>query len=325
MIRRVQQIGKSGSYILTLPKSWCEENAIEQGTEVELGIDQIKEGTILITLINRVRNEEEDQEIMSFGDLNNQRMIGRAILGRYLDGYDSFVLTKIPDDQKLKTRQTIKTLIQKLHVDEDTDIVDGKVEISFSQNLISPLIIIENLYWKAKNMVIDAVDSYFDDDRELAKDVISRDEDADKEYFRIVRTLKKILKDPILGNELFSRTEGTSFSIVDSLDLRMIATYLENLADSAENLSKETMITKNDEITKKKEVENEFNQLYGLLDSSFTSFKLENQAKAFSILTEVRELKKTIEKKFEKINPALRNTLNELMECVIDIADLVGE
>ena len=84
---------------------------------------------------------------------------------------------------------------------------------------------------------MEAKEAYFDDNTALAEDIILRDEDADKEYFRIVRTLKQILRDPILANELFPSSDGVSFSIVDSLDFRMIATYLENLADSAELLA----------------------------------------------------------------------------------------
>ena len=128
--------------------------------------------------------------------------------------------------------------------------IEGKIEIYFSSNLTSPLIVIEDLFGKARNMVMEAMDAYFNDNIPLAKDIILRDEDADKEYFRIVRTLKQILRDPILANELFSKTKGTSFSIVDSLDLRMIATYLENLADSAELLSVETVEGKRNETKK---------------------------------------------------------------------------
>ncbi|MCE7733811.1 MAG: phosphate uptake regulator PhoU [Candidatus Heimdallarchaeota archaeon] len=327
MIRKVQQIGDKGSYILTLPKNWCVENNVSHGSELELSLDQITKGSVLITLPKQQSKQSKREVIISFDDLVDQRMIGRSILGRYLNGFEIIKITDIPEIKKLEVRKTIKALIQKLYVSRETDIIDNSIEIHVSNELISPITVIEDLFIKAQNMVIDSVNAYFEGDVELAEDVVLRDEDADKLYFYIVRTLKKILRDPLTGMELFSRTEGSSFSIEESLDLRMIATYLENLADSAEMLA-ETTLAKYEIPTsskKNKEIVQIFSRLNRMLNRSFESFKDEDQTKAIMILDEIKELKRKIQKKFENCDPTLRNILNELTECVIDIADLVGE
>ncbi|MFV2016282.1 MAG: PhoU domain-containing protein, partial [Candidatus Heimdallarchaeota archaeon] len=322
-----QQIGNKGSYILTLPKNWCVENNVRHGSELELGLDQIKKGSVLITLPNHQSKQSKREVIISFDDLVDQRMIGRSILGRYLNGYEIIKVTDIPEIKKLEVRKTIKALIQKLYVSRETDIVDNSIEIHVSSELISPITVIEDLFIKAQNMVIDSVNAYFEGDVELADDVILRDEDADKLYFYIVRTLKKILRDPLISSELFSRAEGSSFSIEDSMDLRMIATYLENLADSAEMLAKTTLRVFEIPTSSKtnKEIIQIFTRLNRMLDRSFQSFTEEDQTKAIQILDEVKERKKSNEIKLENSTPALKNILNELTECVIDIADLVGE
>lgn len=329
MIRKVQQIGDKGSYILTLPKEWCNKHNIKRGSELELELEpeRTEKGSLSITLPGQQSNKGKSEIKISFDDLVDQRMIGRSILGRYLNGYEIIKVTDIPENKKLEVRKAIKALIQKLYVSRETEIINNSIEIHVSSELISPITVIEDLFIKSRNMVIDSVNAYFEGDVELAEDVILRDEDADKLYFYIVRTLKKILRDPQTSSELFSGTEGSDFSIEDSLELRMIATYLENLADSAEMLAKTTLVKIAIPTTsrKNKEIIQIFSRLIRMLNRSFESFKEDDQTKAIMILDEIKELKRKVQKKFENSDPALRNILNEITECIIDIADLVGE
>ena len=127
MIRRVQQIGDKGSFIITLPKTWCEKNNIHQGSELVLN-DEIRDRSVLITLPKNSSNVEQLEIEIPFGSLTDQRMIGRSILGRYLDGYDIIKLTEIPDERKLEVRKSIKALILKLYVSRETDIVNKSIE-----------------------------------------------------------------------------------------------------------------------------------------------------------------------------------------------------
>ncbi|OLS24030.1 MAG: hypothetical protein HeimC2_24210 [Candidatus Heimdallarchaeota archaeon LC_2] len=325
MIRRVQQIGDKGSFIITLPKTWCEKNDIHQGSELVIN-DEIRERSVLITLPKNANNIEQLEIEIPFGSLTDQRMIGRSILGRYLDGYDIIKLTEIPDERKLEVRKSIKALILKLYVSRETEIIDKAIEIHVSKEIIPPLTVIDDLFIKAKEMISDAVLAFFDGDFELADNIIQRDEDADKLYFYIVRTLKKIFRDPMMSSEYFRHDEKTNFNLIDALDLRMIASYLENLADSAEELATATLdgiaIEKGKQ---QKDLSRTFDQLSRLLEGSYKSYQTSDQARSIIILDETKELNILIEKKFDNIPLPVKNTLSELVECIIDIADLVGE
>lgn len=326
MIRRVQQIGNKGSFILTLPKNWCQENEVGHGSELELSIDKIRERSVLITLPKNLDKPEQLEIEIPFSDLTDQRMIGRTILGRYLDGYDVIKITEIPNDRKLEVRKSIKALILKLYVSRETDIVDKSIEIHVSKEIISPLTVMDDLFIKAKEMISDAVVAFFDSDYELADDIVQRDEDADKLYFYIVRTLKKIFRDPIMGSEYFKHDEKTNLDLIDALDLRMIASYLENLADSAEALALATLdgiFIKDGKMDK--DLRRTFNQLSRFFERSYASYQTNDPTRAITILDETKELSKLVEKKYVNAPLPVKNTLNELIECIIDIADLVGE
>ena len=82
--RRVQQIGKNGSFILTLPKNWCEKYDIESGTTLDISVDYVREATLMISK-PYIKNEQKKVIEIIFSDHNE---LQRTILGRYIDGYE---------------------------------------------------------------------------------------------------------------------------------------------------------------------------------------------------------------------------------------------
>ena len=319
--RKVQQIGKSGSYILTLPKEWCQTYDISQGSEVVVSVDHLHPGTLLISVPSEQKEERKADEPIRYDLITEDRVFQRMILGSYLNGSEIIRIIEIPDSKQIKVRKEIKKIISKLYVSRETEIIDKSIEIHVSNEFISPITVIGDLYMKAKNMIEDAFNAWKAGDASAASEISQRDEDADKLYFYIVRMLKKMLNDPILASEILKKENVVAFTLLDSLDLRVIASYLENLADSADELSQRIMegVSDRSELTAK--TEDEFRRLMMNLEMSYNSFINRDDQRVQNIINEIRSLREGFVNSFP---PSLAPMIQEILECIIDIADLVG-
>jgi phosphate uptake regulator len=322
----VQQIGEKGSYLITLPKKWCEINNITNGTELEVVGDPIGDATLLISLPKEGRDIKHEIEL-PFSPLYEDNRLSRAILQRYLDGYGiiRIVGTPIEAKKKLEARGQIKRLKDKLYGCDYSE-PKNQFRLEIMSELTSPIKPLEELFDMSSQMLSDSIESYISNNKELAVDIEERDDEADKLYFHIVRTLKTLLREPVTAANALNSEE---FSLMDSLDLRMVASYIENLADSAESVAKAVY----SRVTDLSIAEPNIEELRGIttqittnLEKSFRYFRENDYMKATQTIPIVRKLFPRIEK-LRDINIHLEvvRTLEEAVECIIDICDLVGE
>ena len=137
------------------------------------------------------------------------------------------------------------------------------------------------------------------------------------------------MRNPSLANNVLSDNSNTEFNLEDALDLRMIASYLENLADAAENLS-QAIIEQNEKIKSykkipRKNIEDTLLNLKSLLQESFNSYVENDSEIAMSTLNSLRKIEKALKLKIKNSDDPIYELAEELFECVKDIADLVGE
>lgn len=321
--RRVQQIGKKGSFILTLPKSWCEKHSISSGTSLDVTIDHIREASLMIS-IPYDRNEQKKEIEISFSD---QFELQRNILGRYIDGYEIIKIKDVPEsgEAKLEVRRRTRNLTNKLYgcwVSERA----GYFELRISSEIVSPVNLLFDLFSVTNLMLRDVMTAYIENDKELAQDIKERDDEADRLYFHIVRTLKALLRDPISVNAL----QNQNFNLEDSLDYRMISSKLENLADEAVALANVILETQNDiQINKTltRDLLSISSSITRLLDQSHVYFSDKDYPRALKTLKSSNELGKKIELlKIKQEHPQMIRTITEAIETIIDICDfIVGE
>ncbi len=322
--RKVQQIGEDTSFILTLPKTWCKINGITKGLALDISLDQEEEGPLLITSSKSAKDQKKYIEL-PFSPLFESDTLSRAILQRYLDGFEIIKIINVPKSgkNKLKAKEQIDQLVHKLY---GSEFQYGKFEIQVSNEIVSPRSILQEMFEMTNKMVEDSVNAYVKQDDNLVLEVKILENEVDKLYFHIVRTVKSLLRDPIVGTKVFVSDE---FTLLESLDLRMIASYLENLADSAENVANLVQISETQVPFNKTIEEKLINLTKGItnnLDKSFRYFQDNDYDKAVVTLPTARRFLPRIEKlRSTKIHLDVIRILEDAVECIIDICDLVGE
>ncbi len=217
METRKLQVSGHSTFILSLPKSWIQDNKIVKGDKVNLKLQP--EGTILLI---PPRTEKGLREISvtvdSCGD-----SIFRKFMGLYFAGYQvmefklGFNCTKEDMRYLKRTIQKIKG-IEVLNETNDTLIVQDL----FDSSLFSPDRAIRRMTLIAKTMVGGAIGSLGQSIAELSL----KDDDLDMICWLITRQYNMILQDITLSDKLkVSSQKGLSYL--------MIAKSLERIGDHA--------------------------------------------------------------------------------------------
>jgi phosphate uptake regulator len=220
--RKVQVTGGS-TYTVSIPKDWATENGVSAGSEVAF----YPEGDSLFVT---PRTEEERTEgVLDIGDLTGDELT-RAVMTMYVSGFDVITLesSRITTEQ----RRTIRTATQGLvglEVLEETrdtvvirDLLDS-AELSIT-NAVTRMRLI------ALSMLDDAVQALVDDDEDLARDVIQRDEDVDRLWLVVSRIFRATLRSPKAAEEL-----GVTREVC--FDYQSAARQLERVADHATKIA----------------------------------------------------------------------------------------
>ncbi|MHA2363481.1 MAG: PhoU domain-containing protein [Candidatus Hodarchaeales archaeon] len=329
--RRVQQVkrknsDKPGSYNITLPKWWCEENNIRGGKLIDMIIDEIGAGTILLSIPNK-KHELAQEYQLKLEDHNPQSILktARSVLGAYLDGYDYIIITGIPkdDDKKLLLRQSIRKLSEKLFGSETIENNENFI-IEISSEIKSPILLIKDMFNKSIYMFKDSITAYLKNNKKIAQDIIERDDEVDKLYFRLVRTLKILIRDPI---SIISSFKDEEFNLMDTIDYRMIASYLEKLGDYAENIAEIVINTSQKKriLLNNENLEEISNQIITLLETSFNNFFIKNAEKAMDLISIIRDnlFERIDQLRIDEIDNDIIRIIENVAKQVIDLSEFV--
>jgi len=216
--RKVQVTGGS-TYTVSLPKSWATDNGVSAGSEVEF---YPEEDSLLLT----PRSVSERTEgTLDVSDLKGEQLT-RAVMTMYVSGFDIIALeaSRISTDQRRAIRDAVQGLVG-VEVLEETservvlqDLLDSS-ELSI-ENAVTRMRLI------SRSMLEDAVTALVQNDRDLARDVIERDDDVDRLWFVVSRIFRATLRSPRAAKELGLPREVC-------FDYHSSARQLERIADHA--------------------------------------------------------------------------------------------
>jgi phosphate uptake regulator len=177
-------------------------------------------------------------------------------------------------------------------------------------------------------MCRDSVVALVDGDFQLAKSVVARDDESDRQYFLLVRVLRTIIQNASLSLKL-------GLSAIDCLDYRLAASFVEALGDAAMQVANEALKLNGAKLSEELKV------LLGNLrdvscdasDNALKAFLSKDVALAVNVrATRERgnavsvELEKAVEKlPIDMIHVALNasSCLKRVHELGVDLADLV--
>jgi len=227
-IRKVQITGGS-SYIVSLPKDWVKASRIEKNDPVGLIVQP--DGTLLITPKIETEAFQRKKEMM-VSATTDQTYILRCLIGAYISGYTTIVLTahgRLPPSIRLRVREFTQMAIGQEVVEETETSITIKDLLNPSempfQNTIRRMAVI------VKAMQQDGIDALKSGNIALARDVVARDNDVDRLQWLIARQCNLLLADPNL-----SRKMGISSQM--AMNYFLIARIIERIGDHGTRIAK---------------------------------------------------------------------------------------
>lgn len=225
-MRKIQKTGGS-TFLVSLPKDWVRRLGLKQGDH--LAIIEKKDGALLLD--PRYDEKESLKEAM----IEPNKNIAIDITAKYLSGFD-VIKIKSPNRITSELRESvIKTKERLIGI----EIVEESANEIMLNCMISPDMVpldktLKRIHLLTLKMHEEALKSFLENDEELAKNVIGRDEEVDKLYFLFVREVRSALQDPRLAEKI-------GITPIKCLDYRMTAKNLENIGDISVRISGKTL------------------------------------------------------------------------------------
>jgi len=234
-IRKIQLTGKS-TYIVSLPKKWVIGMYLKAGSQ--LVVSKQSDSSLLLTPKELVKPAKLGEAGINVSQKDDPNSIMRKIVALYLVGYN-FIRIKTKDERITSLqRNFIKDLTRKKLVGTEI-ITDSPNEMKLQILLSYPELSVENALRRmcliATSMHEDSMQALKDLNKELAREVISLDDEVDRFSLYIIRQLKaavqsdRVLKDIGLANPR------------DCLGYRVIAKSVERIADHAVKIAENVL------------------------------------------------------------------------------------
>ncbi|MFB6120229.1 MAG: PhoU domain-containing protein [Halobacteriaceae archaeon] len=223
MERRKVQVTGGSTFTISIPKEWARENDVSAGDEIEFYPD---EDSLLMMPVQEEGTQRGNLDVSDLGGEN----LRRAVMTMYVSGFDVLELgaDRITSDQRRVIREATQGLVG-LEVLEETstrvvirDLLDSS-ELSI-HNAVQRMRLI------SLSMLEDALTALDENDPDLARDVIERDDDVDRLWFVVSRIFRGTLRSPQAAQEV-GLPRSTCF------DYHSSARQLERIADHAAKIA----------------------------------------------------------------------------------------
>jgi len=317
-IRKLQKT-VDGTFFVTLPKSWVAALGLKQGDAVSF----LKEESKLIIQPYSGELKREVEVVI----LKPSEFLEREIGENYLLGADVIEIRSedfIRSDIRERVKKIIKRLIGLEIVEEGSHKI--VIQCLLEPSLVTPDKILKRLHLISLEMGKDSIHALLNGNANLARVVIERDEEVDRMYFLLVRTIRIALLNPLIS-------EKTLIKPIDCLDYRMLASLIEHFADYSQLIA-ETCINYNspppkDLIESLNEIGKAICNCYEKAFKAVLSKNLRLTLEVSSEAKAIEEATRSLESKLYNMSSETREKLiplisvfNYMKEICVDIADL---
>jgi len=225
-LRKVQQT-PTGTFFVCLPRAWAKQNGLKKGTLVNL--DVTNDGKLIVD------SEYTAEQAPRLVSLTIGPYLSREIIGRYLLGYD-VIRIEAKDRISYDVRNIVKSTVTSLI---GLEIVEETSAAIVLQCLLEPSGFLPEKILRRNDAIVagmtrDAANSFINNDLQLAKTVIARDEESNRLYFLLVRILRTIIQNPRLSEKL-------GITPIECLDYRLAASLIEGVGDACVQVATKTI------------------------------------------------------------------------------------
>ncbi len=220
--RKIMALGKS-SRVISLPKPWLRMNNIDQGDHVSLTIQN--DGSLVVHPTADERVEKREIHLAVEANESADSII-RRIIGSFLDGYTLIKLTSeriFTVDQQRAIRNIVGSLYMMIMESDASSIV---LQTLIDESKASVISGIERMHLITHSMCRDILISIESWDVELARSVVSLEDDVDQLMYFLLRLIRGAAISPSLSNQL-------GLDMIDCLDFQTLVHRIERVADHA--------------------------------------------------------------------------------------------
>jgi phosphate uptake regulator len=220
--RKVQRTGKS-TFIVSLPKGWATRNGISAGSIIY--VTQSDNGSLTLSTD---RSERDLRAKLDIKDKSGEPLV-RDIIGCYLAGYRTIEVASahMSSAQKKDLHQIVNKLI-------GPEILEETVNKVIIQDLLSSEELqaeraLKRIRTVVRSMIQDAISALVASNKELASDVIQRDDDVDRLNLLMSRQFTEILRSGAVKQE--------TLNSIAAFNYMQAASNLERIADHAHRIA----------------------------------------------------------------------------------------
>lgn len=325
-IRRVQVTGGS-TFIISLPKKWVKSIGLKPGSPVV--INSLKDGSLILKPYR-----EEGVATVTRAELHAKReenfsKIIREFISRYLVGYD--IIAIYFDKGMGSQKEALKKVIREKLI--GVELLEESSQHLLVQCLVRydelPLMkALERMSIITSFMIEDAIRSFIELDKDLAKEVVKRDDEVDRFYLFSVRQLKHVIKNITDLYKIGLKTPR------DCLGFRIIIKSVERIADHAARIAQVGMKL-NKKLSKEisDEIDNFAKRVENVFKESIDSLLSLDEEEAHEVIDLSEELIKVEEELTSKIilneetytvmvTKLVLDSLKRIAEYSADIAEI---
>jgi len=321
-------LGKS-SLVISLPKEWLRMNNLERGNNVSVSIQQDRSLTVQPTM---EAVDREKEITITFGTEETGDSIVRSVIGAYLNGYTTIKLKSrkiFSVEQNNAVRRVVRSLYMRI-IKSSADHVD--IQTLLDESMASVYSGIERMHIITASMCQDVLRAMKEWDEDLAKSVVSLEEDVDQFMYFLLRLIRSAAISPSLANQL-------GLDMLECLDCQALVHRIEQVADHTTNIANSLIDIFENKMFMPRDIfpvlVESAEVAFNLYDRAIQSFLSKEVEKTNDIIDE----QKTIERLGEKITPLpfhgeseeknvlchiciIRDSIKRISEYAADIAEL---
>jgi len=224
--RKVQLSGGT-TYTVSLPKSWADEHGIQPGSSLKIHPND--DGTLFIEAGEDRESTGRQVDVEVTND--SEQALGHRIQAAHTVGFDSVTLVD-RSGHSATQRQRVDDALRGLSGFELLDMSETKIQL---KNLIDPENVdirksVLRLRLVVLSMHRDALTAIAEQNEDLARQVVRRDDEADKLFAIVTRHFRRSLSD-------LHEVEKLGRSRDELFEYYYIARQFERVADHAEKMA----------------------------------------------------------------------------------------
>jgi len=224
--RKIVALGRS-SLVVSMPKSWLELHGLGKGDEVSMDVQP--DGSLVIqSTLERGGLGREIHLGVEAGEAEGS--IVRRIIGAFLDGCTVVKLSSeevFSPGQQRAVREVAGRLFMMVLEAEARSIV---LQILVDESQASLASSVERMHVIAYSMCQDILVAFREGDVGLARSVLSLEEDIDQLRFLLLRLIRRVAVDPVLGRRL-------GVDALDCLEYQTLVGTIERIGDHATSIA----------------------------------------------------------------------------------------